>query len=79
VREIDFTGISGNTLTGIPTSGHGSIPAGGIPAGTQIRTNVQNVIAVAVGANDGDIQAGDQGFRDNPHMPLSAAAFRNNI
>ena len=78
VREIDYTGISGNTITGIPTSGHGSIPAGGIPNGTQINQNVSTYSYIAAGS-DADYLEGQQGYRDSPHLPQSAAIFRANI
>ena len=78
VQEIDYTGISGKTLTGIPTSGHGSIPSGGIASGTQITQNVSTFSYIAAGS-DTDFVEGQQGYRDSPHMPQSAAIFRANI
>jgi hypothetical protein len=81
VREIDYTSrnTTTNVLSGIPASGHGSIPAGGLAAGTPITRAIQNMCQLAVGKSEGDIEGGDQGFHDNPHLPLAAAAYRAGI
>lgn len=84
VREIDYdaggrdgTGGPGgsgqSTLTGIPSSGHGSVQVA-ISAGTAIRRSIKHDFALATGPSD-DYEGVP--YSNSPHFPNAAQVYKD--